>query len=84
MTNTIGGGLPSGGDFNWTLLVVNTGTAPASFFSGQVLVRDNLPAGATYGTPTVTSTNNVTNSGNIHCSLAANELTCTEPVEPSP
>jgi DNA-binding beta-propeller fold protein YncE len=77
LTNTIGGGLPNGGDFNWTLRVFNEGTAPASFFNGQVLVRDNLPPGPTYGAPAVTYSSNVTYSDNIHCRVTDNVLTCT-------
>ena len=76
-TNTIGGGQPPGGDFNWTLRVANAGAAPASFFDGQVLLRDNLPPGPTYGTPTVANITDIFNGWNLQCGLAAQVLTCT-------
>ena len=44
---------------------------------GETILTDALPAGPTYGAPTVGNLVNVTNPGNIACGVAANVLTCT-------
>ncbi|MCE1252325.1 MAG: carboxypeptidase regulatory-like domain-containing protein, partial [Anaerolineae bacterium] len=63
--------------FTWTITVNNTGTAAATFTDGWKIITDTLPANATYGTPTVGGTPvNITNSGNISCSIATGVLTC--------
>ncbi|MBI3761861.1 MAG: CSLREA domain-containing protein [Chloroflexi bacterium] len=76
-TNNVGGTVTLGNSFNWTATISNTGAGAAAFTDGQVIFRDNLPAGPTYGTPTVQNVTNVTNSANIVCAIAANVLTCT-------
>ncbi len=64
--------------FTWTVTVINNGPAPATFTSGQTIVSDQLPAGATYGTSTVGATTGITNAGSISCSInGSNLLTCT-------
>jgi LPXTG-site transpeptidase (sortase) family protein len=74
-------GATSLGDLNdglwtWSIKVDNVGSVGAAFTTGLKILVDNLPAGPTYGTPTVGSVVNVTNSGNISCSIATNVLTC--------
>ncbi|OAN47008.1 hypothetical protein A6A03_11140 [Chloroflexus islandicus] len=75
--NNIGGIATLGLPFTWTVTVTNSGVAAATFNTGQVIVRDNLPAGASYGTPAVQNVTNVTGSSNIVCAIASNTLTCT-------
>ena len=65
-----------GETFNWTVHIANTGAADATFANGQTILTDNLPNDATYGTPSVQNTTNVTGSNNIDCSITNNTLTC--------
>ncbi|MCS6909984.1 MAG: right-handed parallel beta-helix repeat-containing protein, partial [Anaerolineales bacterium] len=76
-TNNVGGAVVLGMPFTWTVTVKNSGTAGATFNSGQVILRDYLPAGASYGTPVVQNPVGVTNGGNIACAIAGNVLSCT-------
>ncbi len=62
-TNTVGGVIMSGNSFTWTVTVANTSAAGATFAAGQTILRDDLPAGATYGAPTVQNLVNVSGSG---------------------
>ncbi|MEM7033659.1 MAG: hypothetical protein AAF629_29190 [Chloroflexota bacterium] len=62
--------------FNWTITVANQDGAAATFTDGQVILQDDLPTTADYGTPSVGSTVNVTNDSNIACSITTNTLTC--------
>jgi LPXTG-site transpeptidase (sortase) family protein len=62
--------------FNWTITVQNQGTVAANFTSGQTILTDTLPTGPTYGTPTISSTTNVSNAANIQCSISSNTLSC--------
>ncbi len=71
-TNDAGGTVVLGSSFDWTISGKNEGTVGADFVSGDVLIRDTLPA------------TNITYSGvslvgplHVSCSLAANVLTCT-------
>jgi uncharacterized repeat protein (TIGR01451 family) len=75
-TNTISNTSILGSPFTWTITVSNTGSSDATFSSGQTILRDPLPANATYGTPAVGSTTNVTGAANISCSVTSNVLTC--------
>jgi hypothetical protein len=65
-----------GAPWAWTILLTNGGAAPAVFPAGSVILRDNLPAGPSYG-PVATIGSNITNTSAIACSIAANVLTCT-------
>ena len=46
------------------------------FSDGQAILTDTLPLSATYGSPTVGNVVDVTNSGNLNCSIASNTLAC--------
>ncbi len=76
-TNTVGGVIMSGNSFTWTVTVANTSAAGATFAAGQTILRDDLPAGATYGAPTVQNLVNVSGSGGIACAISSGTLTCT-------
>jgi uncharacterized repeat protein (TIGR01451 family)/CSLREA domain-containing protein len=77
-TNSVSGAGLLGGSWTWTITVANGGTAAATFTSGQTILTDNLPdMNISYGSPSVTNVTNVTNSGNISCSIMSNNLTCT-------
>ena len=80
--NTSGAvGLPN--SFTWTLTATNNGPVDATFEEAQVILRDLLPANATYGTPTAGNFTNIANSGNISCSIdSSNILTCTVSGDP--
>jgi hypothetical protein len=73
----VAGQIPFDDPFNWTVTIKNSSLGYADFAAGQVIFRDYLPAGPTYGTPAVQNVVNVTNSGNINCAIAANVLNCT-------
>jgi CSLREA domain-containing protein len=75
-TNDTGGKVTLGSPFHWTLTISNTGLLNASFETGQVILRDNLPAGPSYGTPAVNNLVDITNSANISCTINQNTLTC--------
>ncbi len=75
-TNDTGGAGTVGVPFSWTITVANGGTGSAIFADGEVILRDDLPADATYGSPTPGSFTNITNSANISCGIAADTLTC--------
>ncbi len=54
------------------------GVLSATFTDGQTIVRDPLPANATYGALTLGNITNITNPANISCSIdLSNVLTCT-------
>ena len=77
-SNDVGGFVVQGGTWNWTLTASNIGNAPAIFANSETILTDDLPSsGLVYGTPSVTNIVNVTNSGNINCSIASSTLTCT-------
>lgn len=77
-SNDVGGTLPLGGSFAWTLTTTNAASAgPANVASGTVLLHDDLPAGgATYSAPP-NATNGGGTTGTIACAIAADALTCT-------
>jgi CSLREA domain-containing protein len=75
-TNDTGGQVAVGSPFHWTLTISNTGLLNASFEAGQVILRDNLPEGPSYGMPAVDNLVDITNSANISCSITQNTLTC--------
>jgi len=74
--DTVGSQTTSGTPFNWEIEIKNTETADATFTNGQIILKDDLPSGATYAAPVVGSATNITNQGNINCDIAANTLTC--------
>ena len=65
-----------GTPFTWTINISNQGGSDASFAEGTTILSDTLPAGATYGTPSVNNINNVIGFTNLSCQVAANVLTC--------
>ncbi|MCH8875205.1 MAG: DUF11 domain-containing protein [Chloroflexi bacterium] len=75
--NDTSGSTAVGVAYNWTITISNPGPLAATFADTERIVRDPLPSGATYGAPSVGSITNVTNSGNISCSIdGSNVLTC--------
>jgi|GEM_PF-551653 len=76
LENNVSGAAALNEPFNWTLTITNIGTGPAEFSAAALLLHDDLPAaGATYGTPVVT-TSGVT--GTISCAVSATPaLICT-------
>ncbi len=74
--NDAGGNATVGNPFNWTLTVANGGTGDATFADAQTILEDTLPAGPAYGSPAVDNAINITNYGNIICSILDNVLTC--------
>lgn len=76
-SNDTGGSGPVGVAFDWTLTISNVGPVDAAFADAQTILRDPLPAGATYGSPTTGNFTDITNSGNISCAIdGSNVLTC--------
>jgi hypothetical protein len=75
-TNNTGGVGVLGTAFNWTLALRNEGSVAASFGSGQVILRDELPNGAGYGTPQVTAVGGLSGSASCTIDGGAN-LVCT-------
>jgi len=73
-TNNVNGtaGFPT--PWTWSIAVSNIGTGAASFASGQVILRDDLPANASYTAPSVSSSSNV--SGAIACGFTSGSLIC--------
>ncbi|MBN2388905.1 MAG: DUF11 domain-containing protein, partial [Anaerolineales bacterium] len=66
-----------GATFNWVLTITNAGDWGAAFTDGQTILRDSLPANATYGLPTTGTFTDISNSANISCSIDASDvLTC--------
>lgn len=63
--------------FNWSILLAN-GINQATFNDGQTILSDQLPTtNISYGGVTTSGAVNVTNSGNIACSITEGLLTCT-------
>lgn len=61
----------------WTIHVTNLGDDAAHFAAGQPLLIDNLPAdNLTYGTPVLVSSTGITDTANLDCTLADNDLIC--------
>jgi mucin-19 len=76
-SHTPSGGGSVGNSFTWILTARNSGTGAALFANGQTILRDTLPANATFGTPTIGNFTDITNSTYIKCSIAVGVLTCT-------
>ena len=64
-----GGTATVGTAFNWNVTVANIEVREAKFNDGQIIFRDDLPIGASYGAPSVQNPVDITNSGNIDCYL---------------
>jgi hypothetical protein len=62
------------GTWAWSLAVSNTGDA-ADFANGDVILRDELPAGPAYSNVQITGQTGIT--GTIDCAYSAPNLTCT-------
>lgn len=76
-TNNVSNATFLGNTWTWTVRVANAGNANGIFLGGQTILSDNLPnANISYGATSITNVVNVTNSGNISCSIVANDLTC--------
>ena len=69
-TNDVSGSVVAGNSFNWTFTISNTGTKDATFSNNQIVLKDNLPPGANYGTP-------IENKSNFVCNISSSTLTCT-------
>jgi hypothetical protein len=78
-TNNQAGNVLVGNSFNWNLQVLNgSSSGMAQFTTGQIILRDYLPAGPAYGTPAVTTgAIPPVGTGTINCSISSNVLTCT-------
>ncbi|MCP3870288.1 MAG: DUF11 domain-containing protein, partial [Gammaproteobacteria bacterium] len=63
-----------GSSFSWTLTVTNEGSGNAFFSDGEVILHDDLPAGATYGDVEIVNQSGVT--GNLDCTINAGVLEC--------
>ena len=64
--------------WTWSIGVANSGRGSATFTSGQVILRDNLPiSGVTFGAPSISSLGNISGSGTISCGISSSILTCT-------
>jgi hypothetical protein len=74
--NDTGGEVTAGTPFHWTLTISNTGITHGVFSAGQAILVDDLPAGPTYGVPTVADPVNVTGGVNIDCGIVENRLLC--------
>lgn len=75
--NDVNGHALPGQSWLWTITVANHGDAAATFATGQTLLLDNLPVNnLTYSTPTLTSSTAMTETANLTCTLANNNLLC--------
>lgn len=65
------------GPFTWSLQVNNSGGGDATFSSGDVILRDNLPSSnVTYSASSVSSQVGISGSGSISCSISSSNLSC--------
>ncbi|MBN1877261.1 MAG: DUF11 domain-containing protein [Anaerolineae bacterium] len=75
-TSNAAGVVTPGGTFNWTITIANIGANDGTFNIGDVILTDDLPVAATYGAPVVQNDVNITNPGNINCTLVGTLLNC--------
>ena len=76
-SNNLSGGktaFPNG--WTWTITVENSGTLPATFKPGQVVLQDDLPQGVQYGSPSIVNITGLTNPAILTCGLVNVTLTC--------
>ncbi len=62
--------------FNWTVTVSNLASGSATFSSGQAILMDSLPSGATYGSVVSVTTAGGMNAANLNCQITGSALTC--------
>jgi uncharacterized repeat protein (TIGR01451 family) len=63
-----------GTPFTWTIIITNTGNAPAVFGNGHTIFTDNLPtSGLDYGPLAVTSLNGVVPADYIKCGIVGGQ-----------
>ena len=77
LTNNVSGATTVGHPFTWTLLVQNA-DATSTFATSNTIMTDDLPTGATYGTPVDVESAGTT--GSVNCSISgttAKSLSCT-------
>ena len=64
----------NGGQWTWSLTVDNSGTAPADFASGVVILSDTLPSGPSWGPTSLSGQSGIGGSENILCSIDGDVL----------
>ena len=72
-TNDLTGPATVGNPWNWSITVTNNDSSSAVFADGQVVLKDDLPAGLTYGTPNVSGAL----VGPVACTIVSDTLSCT-------
>jgi hypothetical protein len=67
-----------GAGWTWKVHVANLGTGgPATFASGQVILRDDLPdAALAYGAPALSGVTGIGGTGQVSCAIASSSLQC--------
>ena len=68
-SNDLTGNATAGVAFEWEIEVLNDGDADAEFDTGDVVLVDDLPTGATYA-------NVLSDNPGIDCTIASNTMTC--------
>jgi len=77
-TNTVGGGTTLGNTWDWRIDVANGGSGPATFTTGQTILKDDLPnTNVSYSAPTVSLPVGIGGTGTISCSIVTFTLSCT-------
>jgi LPXTG-site transpeptidase (sortase) family protein len=77
LTNNVSGSINQGESFIWSVTPKNFGSVDATFSAAQTILRVPLPPGVTFSLSSPGSFLNVTNQGNISCSIdGSNILTC--------
>jgi hypothetical protein len=77
-TSDVGGSVPlSAANWTWTIHVANEGAGPAAFASGQTILTDALPGGASISFGAAGVANPVGVTGTIDCGITGGVLTCT-------
>ena len=77
-TDNVSGNAGTGEWFNWTVMVINTGPAPANFGTGTKILQDILPSDPAYeyGMLTVGNFSNMTGSADMTCDISSGTITC--------
>ncbi len=79
ISNNVSGSVALPNSWTWTLHAANSSTsATATFLSGDTILTDDLDnsGNLSYGTPSAGNGTNITNIGNVSCSIASSTLTC--------
>lgn len=74
-SNDTGSSVALTDDFTWTLAVANAGAGVATFPDNSIILWDELPAAATYGSPTIAQVNGIT-AGQLTCGVQSRVLSC--------